>query len=247
MAERTERDHVLVGAVIIEYEVRRSRRRRKTVEITLGADGIRVAAPLRTPGSEVQAFVQRRAAWILRHAPEAMRPAAPPRLASGATLPYLGREVSLAVEPAAVDEPQIQFDPWRLRIAVPAGIEAEPASDALRRALTAWYRARADTILHACVDRWWPHLGLHERPRPRLLIRAQRQRWGSCARDGTIRVNWRIVMAAPALIDYVVVHELAHLHAMNHSPAYWSTVAALVPDYRERRARLREIGPSLRI
>jgi hypothetical protein len=77
------------------------------------------------------------------------------------------------------------------------------------------------------------------------MIRNQRRRWGSCSADGTLRFNWRLVMAPPAIIEYVVVHELAHLRVPNHSPAFWAEVARFIPDYKARRTALRQLGPSL--
>ena len=80
---------------------------------------------------------------------------------------------------------------------------------------------------------------------PRVLIRDQRRRWGSCARDGTLRFSWRAMMLEPALIDYVVVHELAHLTHQNHSADFWDLVRSAMPDADDRRRRLREAGRSL--
>ena len=76
-------------------------------------------------------------------------------------------------------------------------------------------------------------------------MRDQRQRWGSCATDGTLRFNWRIMMLKPALIEYVVVHELAHLTHRNHSPDFWGLVASLLPDAQRRRQVLTEVGRTL--
>ena len=59
---------------------------------------------------------------------------------------------------------------------------------------------------------------------------------------GVVRLNWRLIKLAPALIDYVVVHELAHLREMNHSAAFWQVVDSVCPDYRQLRGRLREFG-----
>ena len=77
------------------------------------------------------------------------------------------------------------------------------------------------------------------------LIRDQRRRWGSCAPDGTLRFSWRGMMLEPALIDYIVVHELAHLAQQNHSSDFWTLVASALPDAQERRKRLREAGRTL--
>ena len=91
--------------------------------------------------------------------------------------------------------------------------------------------------------RWWPRFGGPDRSE--VLIRDQRQRWGSCAPDGTLRFNWRVVMLAPALAEYVVVHELAHLRVRSHSTEFWGLVSRVIPDAQQRRRRLREAGKDL--
>jgi predicted metal-dependent hydrolase len=80
----------------------------------------------------------------------------------------------------------------------------------------------------------------------RVSIRNQRTRWGSCARDGHICLNWRLVLMPDAVRDYVLIHELMHLRRMDHSPAYWAHVAAACPDFDQARQWLREHGRSLR-
>ena len=238
-----ERDSVRFGDTTIEYEVRRSRRRRKTVQITVDGGGVRVAAPARTPADELQAIVRRRARWILRHAAEAMLEAAPKRFLSGETLPYLGRNLRMTVAPADVPRPQVRLDHWRFRVAVPRNMDVDAHDESIRSAFVRWYWARAADRLDAGVDRWWPRLGRGERSR--VLVRDQRRRWGSCSLDGTLRFNWRTMMLAPSLIDYIIVHELAHLTHRNHSAGFWGLVVATMPDAEQRRQRLREAGRTL--
>jgi len=79
-----------------------------------------------------------------------------------------------------------------------------------------------------------------------VSIRNQRTRWGSCGRDGKISLNWRLVLMPPAVRDYVLIHELMHLRRLDHSPAFWTLVAAACPGYREARQWLRINGPALR-
>lgn len=74
----------------------------------------------------------------------------------------------------------------------------------------------------------------------RITIREQKTRWGSCSSKGNLNFNWKLVLLAPELLDYVVVHELAHRREMNHSKDFWKIVEAELPDYRERRRRLKE-------
>ena len=89
----SERSSVRFGDATIEYEVRRSERRKKTVQITVDGGGVQVAAPTKTPESELRAMVRKRAPWILSHASDEMLEATPKRFVSGETLPYLGRNV----------------------------------------------------------------------------------------------------------------------------------------------------------
>ena len=239
----SDRDSVRFGDTTIEYEVRRSPRRRKTVEITVDGGGVRVAAPARTPDSELRAVVRKRAPWILRHASEAMLEAAPKRFVSGETLPYLGRNVRMVVTTGDVRWPEVRLDHWRFRIVVPESMDDVVRFESIRRAVVRWYRARAAERLPVSVERWWPRLGHGERSR--VLIRDQRQRWGSCSPDGTLRFNWRAMMLVPALIEYIIVHELAHLTHRNHSPNFWGLLSKAMPDAQERRKRLREAGRTL--
>lgn len=79
----------------------------------------------------------------------------------------------------------------------------------------------------------------------RIAIRDQKTRWGSCSSKGTLSFNWRLMLAPPAVLDYVVVHELCHLTHMDHSPAFWQAVEAVCPDYRDLRKWLKEHGSEL--
>ena len=239
----SDRDSVRFGDTTIEYEVRRSPRRRKTVEITVDGGGVRVVAPVPTPDAELRSLVRKRAPWILRHASEAMLQAAPKQFVSGETLPYLGRNVRIVVTAGDVRWPEVRFDHWRFRIVVPQGMDDSLRYEAIRRAVVRWYRARAVVRLPASVERWWPRLGRGDRSR--VLVRDQRQRWGSCSPDGTLRFNWRAMMLAPALIEYVIVHELAHLTHRDHSADFWGLMSRAMPDAQQRRKRLGEAGRTL--
>ena len=239
----SERSSVRFGDTTIEYEVRRSERRKKTVQITVDGGGVQVAAPTKTPESELRAMVRKRALWILSHASDAMLEATPKRFVSGETLPYLGRNVRLIVESTDIRSPRVRFDHWRFRVAVPQTLEGDQRYEPIRRSIVGWYRQRASERLPDVVQRWWPRLGRGEESL--ILVRDQRQRWGSCAPDGTLRFNWRAMMLKPALIEYVVVHELAHLTHRNHSTDFWGLLSRAMPDAQQRRKSLKEAGRTL--
>ena len=240
-----ELGRVQFGDATIEFDVQRSERRKKTVQITMDGGRVLVAAPSDTPDSKLEAIVRRRAPWILRQAPDPVLQASRKRFVSGETLPYLGRNVRLIVEPADVPSPEVRFDHWSFRIAVPCGLDESKRYDEIRKAVVQWYRQRAARRLPRMVELWQKRMGWPDTPG--VLVRDQRQRWGSCAPDGTLRFNWRVMMVQPELAEYVVVHELSHLQVSSHSAEYWAQVSSLLPDAQQRRQRLREVGKMLPI
>lgn len=79
----------------------------------------------------------------------------------------------------------------------------------------------------------------------KITIRGQYTRWGSCSSSGTLSFNWRLMLAPPRVLDYVVVHELCHLKHMDHSRDFWNAVAKIMPDYKEHRTWLKINGAQL--
>ena len=256
---RTDRASVEFNGRLIEYTIVRSARRKKTIEITLDPErGVLVRSPARTTRRDIAELVQKRAGWILKHATENVLDPTPRRFTDGERLLYLGSELPIARETIEDTDVEIDFGGGALlRLTAPAEVEVRLEDDAFRisvpsdrdeewriaatrAAIEKWYRKEAARLLPEIVARWQ---GKVSRKKPtKVLIRSQRRRWGSCSSDGSIRLNWRIIMAERALIDYVVVHELAHLAVMDHSPRYWNVVKRALPDYKARRKRLNEVG-----
>ncbi|QEL54690.1 M48 family metallopeptidase [Chromobacterium paludis] len=119
---------------------------------------------------------------------------------------------------------------------------AEGDADSLKAVLAQFLKREASILLPSRLSL----LAAHCRRKPsRLQLSSARTRWGSCGADGGIRLNWRLVQAPLAVVDYVVAHELAHLEHMNHSPAFWAETARLYPGWREARRWLRQNGGGL--
>lgn len=220
-----------IGGDSIAFVIERSRARRKTIAIHLERDGsLRVTAPVRTPAAEIEAALALRKAWITRARASAAEIPAPEPILERATLPYLGDEVPAVNGLPSVPEFQLAA---RGRGQREAGTPSEAAATA---ALIAWYRAAAGQLLPPQVAHRSALIGHNP---TRVVISRQKHAWGSCGRDGEIRLSYRLMMLRPELIDCVIVHEICHLVHHNHSPAFWAEVTRWQPDYKRLRAELK--------
>jgi predicted metal-dependent hydrolase len=222
----------------LRFAVRWSARRR-TVGITVKRDGsLTVAAPVRTPQSRIESVVREKLPWVRRKLAEfaALGPPQQPRqVVAGELFPYLGREYRLTL----ADAPERPVTLAGEALAVDRGLDGEA-----RGALLAWYRERATEYVEAAVARHVPLVGAA--PAAVVVRDLGTRRWGVCDhRTLTVSFHWQLVTQAPDLIDYVVVHELAHLHEPNHRPEFWQRVADVLPDYKQRRKRLTAGGDGL--
>lgn len=217
--------------------------RRKTISILVGRNGdVTVRTPLRTPAREIDAFLSQKAGWIERKTAEARARRRERHFITGETVPFLGREIPLVVETGLSRRvARARFLNGSLSVTVPYEIAA--AGDApsaeravwVQRSLSLWYRPRARNRLEqmaadlAAANGYSPET---------VRIKALRSSWGLC-RGNHISLNWRLIMAPETLIEYVICHELCHLRHKGHDATYWTSVEALVPDYRERRKALK--------
>ena len=212
----------------IDYVLVR-RRGRRGVGLKVDETGLTVSAPLTMPVAGIEALVRDSERWIRRKIEEWRGRQVPEvRWEEGAWLPYLGRPLELRISPAG--RAHVALAGTELRVAV-----REPHEEAVRRAVTGWYRRVARDHLAQRVAALAGRAGIAP---PRFLLSSAMARWGSCNSRREVRLAWRLVKAPEPLIDYVVCHELAHLRHMNHSAAFWAEVARQCPDYEARRAEL---------
>jgi predicted metal-dependent hydrolase len=224
-----------------DYPIRRSDRARRA-RINVSAEGVEVVVPRRMALRHVTPFVEQKRPWIertLRRIREAEEAAAV-RLQDGGSVPYLGRDLTLRVrvEPGRMRSHVAQRGDF-LFVAV-----GSPGVEALRDALEGWYRRRARAEVAPRLDAACARAGTRY---TRLSIRAQRTRWASCSSNGAMSFNWRLLLAPPEILDYVVEHEVAHLEVLDHSQRFWRLVGSRSPDYREHERWLRRNGPALRL
>ncbi len=236
-----EASSITWGDTRLRYAIRRSARRKKTVAVMVDPSGdVLLVAPEQFSTSRLDAVVRRKAAWIvqrLRHLQSHDPPPPPREFVSGESVLYLGRHYRLKVHPNATGEVKLRGG-W---LHVPALAGAQQTAH-VRAALVSWFRRHAAKRLPERVVTWRARAGVEM---PRVVIADQQKRWGSCDRNGTIRLNWRIIQAPMRLVDYVVVHELVHLRHRGHGRDYWQALGKVMPDYERRREDLRQRGAGL--
>lgn len=216
-------------------EIVRSRRRTIALEVTL--DGrLVVRAPMKTPKSVIEKAVKEKSEWIKKKLDAAKIKNSrhrPKSCAEGESFEFLGKEYILAFKDGA-DGVSISGG----RLIVPRGSREDAERD-----IVAFYKARASEILRQRAE-YYAKLG--DIRFKSVKITGALTRWGSCSGDGRICFTWRLVMAPPEMIDYVVVHELAHIDRHNHSAAFWRRVGELMPDYAARHRWFKENAALLR-
>ena len=235
----------LMSPAVPAYTVRRSARARR-VRIRITADGEAIVTlPMRAALARADELVRAKADWIQLHQARLLE--ARERLASRPSLEN-GRSLWLRGVPIGVDVETVPVvrrtrvvpseDGRRLTIRLDKGDE-RPVGEIL----DPWLRAEARRAIHEAVDRRAPEVGVVP---ARITIRDQSSRWGSASRRGTLSFSWRLVLAPPDVLDYVVVHELAHLRDLSHSARFWRLVAAHTPHVATSRRWLRDHESELR-
>ncbi len=189
-----------------------------------------VRAPLKAPERLIHAFVESKSAWINEKKALALQHVNVParKFIDGEKFLLLGKQVPLRV----VDE--------RTALTFQDGFllsrQAQPKALAI---FEKWYKAQAVKVLSERVIYYSAIHGFHYE---KIRITSARTRWGSCSSRGTLSFTWRLVMAPLGVVDYVVIHELAHLKIKNHSNIFWNEVARLMPTYKSSRDWLKKNG-----
>lgn len=219
------------------------RARRRTIGFMVSPEGLVVRAPRWTPLYEVDAALQAKAAWITRKLEEtrerqARRDEACIDWRDGACFPYLGSSIVVVLDPEhTFAEAGAQLEPLERRLYVALPHSANPQQ--LRDSVQAWLMRQAQAHFKQRLEHFAPLLQVQWKS---LRLSHANTRWGSAKADGSIRLNWRLMHYSPAVIDYVVAHELSHLRVMDHSPRFWQTVESVLPDYAQVRQQLKDDG-----
>ena len=200
----------------LNYTIRRSDRRRR-MTITVERDrSVVIHAPTKATDEQIATLVDSRRLWIYaktRHGKKFAPPPHPPgeEIVNGGSAAYLGRDYPIELVDSSSGD--VVFDD---RFLIPHGSPTDRLAS-----LTAWYRQQATETILPRIDRFVVSLGVE--PTATAIVDAK-YRWGSCTPAGKVTFNWRLIKTPLFVIDYVIVHELAHLIEPNHTPEFWNIV-----------------------
>jgi len=223
----------------INFDVEYRDRRTMAIQIT-APDKILVCSPMGVPEDIIRERVKSKGKWILKKLIQLrdIGPGTRDRIfTSGRLFLFLGKNYPLQILKNGRKRPRVFFNDDKFYLEL-----YELDHIKMRKAMEKWYRKKADRIIDDRVGIYIEKMG--KRPQD-VKVKEQKRRWGSCTAKGKLYFNWRIIMAPPAIIDYVVVHEMCHLAYLNHSKNFWQKVELVLPDYKKRRKWLKDNGLKL--
>ncbi|MBA2254277.1 MAG: M48 family metallopeptidase [Chloroflexi bacterium] len=226
------------------FGIRRSARARRLRLRILPSGEVVVTLPTRAPERLAAELVREKSAWIARHqlrlGAVRARLDERPGLDRGRVLSVRGRPLEVGLVPTAGERTHVVEDPiaGRLSVHLDPGDERSASS-----VIEVWLRAEARREITRLIERHAPAIGVTP---TRSVVRDQSSRWGSASRRGTVSFSWRLVLAPPEVLEYVVVHELAHLRDLSHSDRFWRLVGTHSPHVAASRRWLREHEAELR-
>ncbi|MBD3264537.1 MAG: DUF45 domain-containing protein [Candidatus Omnitrophica bacterium] len=216
----------------IQYTVVRSPRR-KTLSLTVYPDNkIVVKASSFIPENRIKDFVERKSDWLKRKVEfnsKIRKPYIPKTFREGEKFLYLGEELPLVID-VHLNKTRIFLEEEKIYIQLPQKYRDNPAY--LRRKVREWYKMCASEIFEQRIEHYRNIVGVNVTG---FKIRSLLRTWGNCSHEGILSLNWKLIMAPLAIIDYVVVHELCHLIHPNHSSCFWEALEAVIPDHKKRR------------
>lgn len=232
----------LFSSRTLDYLIRYSRRSKKS-RIKIDIDGVEVVLPEHTHSDHAERMMREYSEWVLRKMAlfdEIRKRQESQTSLREKTLLLHGKQIKVFVIPSLknVRTEKIRIADDRIIITTTGRSKAANAL-ALQKHLKELARTEINSLTEALSRKM-------ETPYTRISIRDQRTRWGACSARRSLSFNWRLVMAPPEVTEYVIIHELAHLIEMNHSPRFWKVVEKYCPDYKKRRLWLKKNASLLR-
>ncbi len=226
---------------MIEYTLKRSKR--KSIGISISETGeVIVSAPNKLAAKEISKIIDDKSSWIrskLAIVNQRIDTCSPKKFTTGETFAFLGNEYLLDI---TTNSRQVTISNGALSVGISSAAKSSSNSDFIKRKVIHWYREQAQKYIDTNASKYSVAIGVM----PEIIKeKAYKRSWGMCHSSGKIYINYKLIMAPAAIIDYVLIHELCHLIHPNHSIDFWNLVEKHCPDYKQRRNWLKEYGYQL--
>lgn len=235
-APAVEQRIITLSGKQLSYTLKRSRRR--SIGLRIDDNGLTVNVPMRVSEKWLHSVLQDKALWVVKklehwHA----RKPVPVCWQDGQKISFIGTTLTLRVVASLfASAPQLSGRELIVHVTDSANEEL------VEQAVIQWYRREAEILFKQRVAHYVPLMEVNPRS---IKLSSARTQWGSCTADGNVYLNWQLIKMPLTVVDYVVVHELAHLVEMNHSPAFWGVVKKACPEYLKLRRELRKWSPAV--
>jgi predicted metal-dependent hydrolase len=231
---------ITLGEQHIEYRLCRARR--KSIGFIIDNQGLYIRAPHWVSHATIHQSILEKQHWILKKLDEQSKTPPPPTLEiqwqEGSVFPYLGKETTLCITQGSVRK--INYDASTATLHFTIKIPYDHTQ--LKAYLRNWLKQEAKRYFSMRLAFYANAL---KETNYTFSLTSAKTQWGSCTTQRKIRLNWRLIHTPPHLIDYVVIHELAHLQEMNHSTAFWNIVKTLCPNFKIAKKELTQLAKNL--
>ena len=235
-------DQLSIGNYTIPYEERRNTRFRR-ITLSILKDRLRISAPENVSAKQLKELLIAKQEWILKlwiENQDVLKPQLEYR--DGQGFLYQGNTVELKIRRHPRKTLLVSLIGSVLEVYIPQELSDQACAPNIQAALLSWYKAQARRVFQDKLEFQAKRMQVSFQT---FRVKEQKTRWGSCSSKGNLNLNWRIIMAPDRAIDYIIIHELAHLTHLNHFKQYWQRVAEFMPDYEYWRKWFKDHGQEL--
>lgn len=208
-----------------------SKKRKKTMSLTVKRSGhVFVRFPIEIDLREVEEFIRSKKTWIRKKLQTRIPESTQDGFFEGKPVPFMGEHFHLRLDQQENKAKNLSFTGREF-------VLPEHLKETGKELFMSWYKEAAKEILAKTVSRYST---LMEARPAGIKVSLAKKRWGSCSTNNTLNFSWRIAMLPQDIIDYIVVHELAHVKQKNHGPGFWKTISDVISDYKLRNEWLKD-------
>lgn len=240
------KQQILLDGVVVDYKLVKNAKSR-TIRITVGHDGVKVTVPIHYSHHLVENFLKEKSNWVLKALTEIKKKKQNiPKIKDQSVIPLLGKEKTIRINKSTQLRTKVSLEGSALVINCGSPVANSPGKTDQEKlehtAKTALKKYLIEKSSKHLIERTAELASKMQVKYGTITIREQKSRWGSCSPQNNLNYNWKLIFYPPAVVDYVIIHELSHTVHHNHSSRFYSMVEKFCPDYRSLRRQLKSVN-----